>query len=737
MSYKHIKYIAIIFAGFLLFGTAPVEFGAENTFFHGYLIPKPVISIGIGVNLEELKVTASSGMKIYNVGPVYDLIADDTREALIKSTGAKITEKFVILLANTNNRAEAERLASELQARVSGNIFLEEESEAGAGGVFSIKVGDFLTRGEALEKVKEIQGLGYADAWIECEEVPESGLKPFWLLTEGRLHTMSDDSTLYFIPANPESLLAKNGRRYRGIFILKNSRRGLTLVNVINLEEYLKSVVPGELSPLEFPAIEALKAQAVAARTYALKNMGQYQSSGFDLIHTPRSQVYLGVSAEYPLTTRAVEETRGEVMLYKGELINALYTSTCGGRTENVENVFNGPALPYLRSVECSFEKQPEYHIDTDSPALPVILGQYDASFETALAVSLGIVQPTAEPFDFKAPVRAGELSAWVANAQDLLGFDTSDVPVDEAGLNYLKLAEFFVASFGWQERVEQLILPSEIEFLSESWPQSEAAARNSLAYCLQDGLFPAFDRSDASAAARPVTRAEAAVALARLAVSQKDFFETGLFRSSAKNSIEVGDAADKKMLTLASRMFLINNHEGRPSFASHLILLGGEKMRWLQRNGEVVLLEILHPPVSDTLDRFSRYSRWQIVRTRDEVEKRLNQHYQIGRLIDLKVNKRGASGRVTELAVTGSENCVTVKGFTVRNVLGLRDTLFVIDKAYSESGEINRFTFSGRGWGHGVGLCQVGAYGMALAGANYHNILRKFYKGIKFEKQS
>ena len=73
--------------------------------------------------------------------------------------------------------------------------------------------------------------------------------------------------------------------------------------------------------------------------------------------------------------------------------------------------------------------------------------------------------------------------------------------------------------------------------------------------------------------------------------------------------------------------------------------------------------------------------------------------------------------------------------GLRVRRVLGLRETRFVIDREYDEQGRVTHFIFSGRGWGHGVGLCQVGAYGMAKAGSTYDEILKKYYRGITISK--
>src|SRR5918996_3816563 len=147
-----------------------------------------------------------------------------------------------------------------------------------------------------------------------------------------------------------------NDRPYRGrIEVFTNLRGSLTIVNELGLEDYVRGVVANELSPGGYPAIEAQKAQAIAARTYALKNRGQFMAQGFDILPTTRSQVYRGLTSENALSTRAVDETRGVIATYQGEPINALYTSTCGGRTEDAEKIFKD-AVPYLRARECAAE---------------------------------------------------------------------------------------------------------------------------------------------------------------------------------------------------------------------------------------------------------------------------------------------------------------------------------------------------------------------------------------------
>lgn len=735
MSLRQLKYFAIAFLALFFFAGIPVEFGNEGSFFHGYMVKKPVISIGIGVNLKQVEIRASSGMKIYEVNSLYKLLADDTSEALVKGSGEKLTEKFLVFVGYAKDRREADRLAADLKSRVSGRVYVEEEEGGGAAGSFAVKLGDFLTRGEALAKVEELRQAGFKEAWIVREDVPEFGANPFWLLNDGKLHSLPTESTLYFIPANPQSFLEAGDRSYRGFFILKSSRRGLTLVNVLNLEDYLKSVVPGEMSPLEFGSVEALKAQAVAARTYALKNMGQFQSSGYDLLHTPRSQVYLGMKAEHPLTTRAVEETSGEVMVYKGELINALYTSTCGGRTEDVENVFSGTPLPYLKSVECAYERQPEYRLRADASLAPSRAAANGMSYEAAFLISLGVIPVGVGAVNFGVECPPAEAAEWVRNAASLLGVKNAGQPsVDETkGLDHNALAGMLVRTFGWEERVGRLVFPSEVEFLTRRLSRTQAGDKNVFAYCLQAGLFPSF--AFAEDAYRPVTRGEVAFALARILNAERDFFKKATFISLKKDMVRLDDGIAGREVKLSHRLFLVSDVDGRKYFTDRLTLLGGEKVRWLEREGMLAMLEVLAPAVSDSLDRFSRLNRWQVVRTREELEARLNQYYSLGRLVDMTVKKTGASGRVVELEIQGADGVVSVNGFQVRTVLGLRDTLFVIDRAYDEDGRVARFVFTGRGWGHGVGLCQVGAYGMALAGAPYREILKKYYRGIKFEK--
>jgi stage II sporulation protein D len=106
-----------------------------------------------------------------------------------------------------------------------------------------------------------------------------------------------------------------------------------------------------------------------------------------------------------------------------------------------------------------------------------------------------------------------------------------------------------------------------------------------------------------------------------------------------------------------------------------------------------------------------------------------------IGPIVDLRVVSRGFSRRVTDLEVVGSNGTAHVRGGRIRSALGLREQLFVIDRRLDDNGNVAGFIFTGRGWGHGVGMCQVGAYGLAKQGLSYEQILKTYYSGIEITR--
>lgn len=139
--------------------------------------------------------------------------------------------------------------------------------------------------------------------------------------------------------------------QYRGIAeVMRNAAGTLAGINDVPMEEYLYGVVPRELGPSVYPEVEAQKAQAVAARTYAHSSLGKHWNNGYDVLATVQDQVYGGATAEHSVSTAAVNATAGIVATHNGTLISALFYATSGGKTSNVQDVFSS-SVPYLTTV--------------------------------------------------------------------------------------------------------------------------------------------------------------------------------------------------------------------------------------------------------------------------------------------------------------------------------------------------------------------------------------------------
>jgi len=142
-------------------------------------------------------------------------------------------------------------------------------------------------------------------------------------------------------------------RSYRGEIEISVTSKGLSVKNIVNLEEYLYGVVPSEM-PSQWP-LEALKAQAIAARSEAMVKLGRHKLQGFDFCADVHCQVYSGVEKETEITNQAVDETRGTIMSYNAKPVDAVYSSTCGGHTQ--DNIFSSTDIAYFKGVADILEK--------------------------------------------------------------------------------------------------------------------------------------------------------------------------------------------------------------------------------------------------------------------------------------------------------------------------------------------------------------------------------------------
>ncbi len=163
------------------------------------------------------------------------------------------------------------------------------------------------------------------------------------------------------LPRGNNNKLIVLDKKYRGIMKFLPDGGNLKLINIIYMEDYLRGVVPPELGKRKESEIEAVKAQAVAARTYAMAHLKQYANQPYDMKSSIIDQVYGGASVELKLVNRAIDETAGQVLYSNDKYVTAYYHSTCGGMTDDIEKVWERKESPYLKAVTdgdaCSWSK--------------------------------------------------------------------------------------------------------------------------------------------------------------------------------------------------------------------------------------------------------------------------------------------------------------------------------------------------------------------------------------------
>lgn len=168
-------------------------------------------------------------------------------------------------------------------------------------------------------------------------------------------HTVTRDDTFPLYFSSRGSFVEVNGTPYRGAVEMRLLDDRIWVINVLDMDDYVKGVVPCEIGHVSEDLYEVARAQAVAARTYAYAHLNQHQDLGFDLYSTVQDQVYKGVRCETELTNRAVDATAREILTFQGQPVEAKYHSTCGGHTADFNDAWSGKAPPYLRSVRCTY----------------------------------------------------------------------------------------------------------------------------------------------------------------------------------------------------------------------------------------------------------------------------------------------------------------------------------------------------------------------------------------------
>ena len=200
-------------------------------------------------------------------------------------------------------------------------------------------------------------------------------------------------------PSGGDSFVTFGGKRYRGELIVTAGDSGRIVVNRLSMDDYLRGVVPLEIGNRTAAEFAAVQAQAVAARTYAYKNL--HPSRAFDMYATVQDQVYGGVDAEKPQSDSAITTTSDVVVLYNGQPIVTPYHSTCGGTTAAVTEVWhNQPDQPYLRPVSDRIPGSDHFYCDPsprftwtqnyDGAGLRAVMEKYLSAYTNAPKTGLG-----------------------------------------------------------------------------------------------------------------------------------------------------------------------------------------------------------------------------------------------------------------------------------------------------------------------------------------------------------
>ena len=578
---------------------------------------------------------------------------------------------FRLQVAALSDAAEAAALARRLASRhgLEADAHLDPVS-----GLHRVRLGRFVERDAADAAQRRLEMAGLAGSWVVTEggELVAPALR---LVRGGRAYTLPG-RWLRVRSLGPAGIPV-DGRRYRGdLLVFLNPRGRLNLVNEVDLEEYLRGVVPAEMGPDQYPRLDALKAQAVAARTYALRNLGEFRADGYDICASPRCQVYFGMGVEHPLSDRAIAETAGQVLLHAGEAVDARYSATCGGHTEDVEVVFPHDHAPYLRGVPC---------VEAGMAVL-------EGSALEGEPFPGGLTRRLAPP-----PPGADRWGGLVQRLDALAPGNARVVPAPTgsrpSGPTAAELAPWMRSRFGVAGSAALAAAPDHGSPLA-----GQAAEELVLRLARELGVVRAV---------------------------------TASFRAWDGRELAVHGAGGGERWAVSPEVATFRRR-GEGLYATDLALVAGDPVT-LWAAGERLLAVVQEvDPDEIPFERAGRFATWTRFRSDAALARQVEDRYPGLGFTGLEVVSRGVSGRVAVLRLHGrGGRSLDVQGLAVRWVLDLPDTRFTAVRTRNDRGTPG-WSFRGSGWGHGVGLCQVGSFGMAGRGLDYRAILQHYYTDVE-----
>ena len=335
---------------------------AANPADEGAALSANMIRVGLYYGIEtKVEVSLETDAELgYRIG-FYD--ESRTLHAL-----GSIPNRSVVVAPNTNATLSDHTVCGiHLRLPASFQTFDEAKQSASANGgfpafcngLFYVMIGSYASSEDAQSALAQLgrEAEIYYDGGRGVVVLAQNSDQPLFLFDYASTHAL----VLSPHDSSQKPVTKCDGNRYYGDFQFNRvTPSGMTVVNCVLLEDYVKGVVPNEMSA-SWPE-EALKAQAVCARTFALKNLNRYRIYGFDVSDDTYSQVYRGLLNADDSTNAACEATAGEVLRYQGELCSVYYFAADGGATQSSETVWNDVKVPYLKGIADPYESDMSFY---------------------------------------------------------------------------------------------------------------------------------------------------------------------------------------------------------------------------------------------------------------------------------------------------------------------------------------------------------------------------------------
>ncbi|MGZ8709226.1 MAG: SpoIID/LytB domain-containing protein, partial [Thermoanaerobaculia bacterium] len=635
---------------------------------------------------------------------------------------ADATVRFAVQMATISDGPSAESLAERLRQETGQRVDIIFDP---ANGQRRVLAGDFAMSEEATPFRATLIDQGYGRDIVVVRRPSDQPFERAFTIVddEGDRHRLRGESVL-IMPVSSDTVRVDD-KAYRTAARLFINARGLfNVINELNLEDYLFGVVPAELGPSVYDELEALKAQAVAARTYAVRNLGQFRTEGYDICPGPACQAYVGFSGEHAMSTQSVRETSGLVMTYEGKPIDALYTSTCGGETSDVSTMFPGRTDPWLKAVRCVEMEMVD------------IAGRADSGLLTEMQANARIFAAMAGLPDQPPGWSGRDVGRAVAATLRILG---AGAPSQAAAASSRRgdVLRYLGATLGLPEKARVTTLPEDRTYWFRQTSDVNSDAYLAASFLIKYGIWPAqfADRVDLSA---PMPREEVYALLGSWLREHSAMQEAnGKIFAVEGRTVTLKAAGKLDRFTLPENVPLLRRMQDRVQEYRTLPIMIGDRATIFVDAQQRPLGMIVQANIDGaSFDRTSSFANWTRSYRGDELVKTINRRQPIKELQDIRPVTIDESHRIAELEVTAEGGRkFMLRGLPVRWSLNVPDNLFVYEKTKDPDG-MDRYTFFGKGWGHGTGMCQVGAYGAAFRGWSFDRILKHYYTGIAIEKR-